>query len=1390
MAYDPATYLNNDKNLRIINGETQQFTYFYNDGSTRPAVYGQSAPSSTGLYGGSLQSWGWVTLQPPAPSTPPPVAVPPPPHLQFSAGVIGSPLFLAHGRSKLPGQIIWALGIDASHDVVDTSLLTFAAAYCEPIDPTEAVRIQTMWANGTLFYDYDQGGLLQVANLDSVNQSYLQACIANIEIHTGTETQQPSPTMKSYLGAANVPAYRGLRYIVFSDFPLIVANNSVPNIVVEWRPTSGGLLNVSDEMALLIEHVNLRSESSPVFGIPTITDIDDLCYGVTITDQSSLIDHFAKHRNVYNCQIKEADPIEVVRRAVGSSLVIDVEVDEADLIASNGPAIATNRINPTDFPVGMNLAYIDPDHNYDSKIAPATFDGSQPGRASSTSSSVLSAQSDYVVDATTARSLAFNAMFNLRSYAGRVQIEMNDLRPEVGDTIALTTREGDVYILLVENQTITKQRSNSIQAMQLLTAAGADVNGDGGNDGGVLSKKYWPENVLGPEFIVDTAAGVDRVWSIRDVTSKYVIGMNFMSSPFRKLSTLRWRNMGDNDLAQIEWGASAAYFVQAGPMFEDDFYVYWMPGNALIVSRLLKTADNINGVETMVYPPGFGTSGTNANGTDYNNIYDFKDGKLYIAWNGEWNGAGNDLTNFKLVVVDVAAWDASAVAAYDYYVGADRPYPQALKVTDNGTVVIATRLLGPPNAGRYYYANISDLTTWSNASATFPVWKWASVQHGDKVYFAEEDDTSPGGGEAHRKSRLAVIDVSAGFSESVVDLNVKDPNYLCHSQAALRIMWKSGTHLFIAGNHSNGLGASGYVDGPPFEHRYIGRFDLTPTSSPPTPLDAAGGKYLSELVYNENDFAIQTGKCFDGKVYVSLSTLNVSRLAFLVLSEDLTTEVHYWTNDTTAPSNDNFAARTLLQLDVLQNNDLSYGSTEAAEPVPDYAVTGSADMAFNNGHSVWYEFVAPASTDYTITVTGIGAAPLPMGIAVYTGPDLASLTYEAGAAPPSTGIANAAIFTAVAGTAYKISIRSRDVGSGVGGAIPIRSAGSGKFSILVTGGAPASPPGAPTISAVRPFSAASSSWDIGTGDTTLSNHIRVVGTATPGATIDVYLDGGGSPAASTAADGSGDWDVGIDSLSIASHFVTATQTSGSVVSDPSSAASFTVASNVTSFTSTPSGTFTMDSSTWIVWTAGAGYSLTNPDNFTLRFEVHSGDHASFDSSAVDRSWIERSARLAVNDVFKCTYEVLMESGDSQTAAWFLLGAMHNDDTNDEPPGVHTSPPFAIEMNGEKLQVVIRYTSVGGDPSNGSPDLTTTTLWTDGSDMSRDVWHRIEIEAKTNQAGTGYLKVWVDGTQVVNYSGNLGFGDHVYWEEGIYRDAASSVGEEIAAKFKNVLIVTS
>ncbi|MGY4193374.1 hypothetical protein [Bradyrhizobium sp. USDA 4520] len=595
--------------------------------------------------------------------------------------------------------------------------------------------------------------------------------------------------------------------------------------------------------------------------------------------------------------------------------------------------------------------------------------------------------------------------------------------------------------MLIEQQTITKTRSNLIQAMQLLTAPGAAVAGDGGNDGGSTSKKYWPEDVLDWDFVPSS----DKFWGIRD----YTISMNSASAPSRKVTPTRWRDMQAKDPGGANWGGDNFYGGgNGGPsnMFEDEFYVYWLHKSTATISRLLKTATNINSVETLVIPQGFYVdgSGTNDNlnyGSNDSSV--FRDGTLYLIWNGRWDGSnGAAGKTMKVVAVDITAWSSSAFSVYDYDTGSTMYWCVGSGLTDNGYLVIGTIDAVYTGAGatcRYYYAALSNLSSWSQASASMVLDVGGRfTSKGNIVYFGEMEAHN-NRGPHNGKSRVAVIDMTSGFSETLIDLNVQDGNFEYHSQVGNNSLWCSDTHLFVYGNHSA-------ANSDTVEHRYIGRFDLGT-------LNAASGKYLRDLVYNENDFYVRRGRYSDGKCYAAMSAFDKARNGFLIVSEDLSSPQFYWTTDTTHPTNDDFANPALLLLNAPQSNDLSYGTTESSEPPPLYLSTGDLDMVFNNGHSVWYYFRAPATTTYTITVqqnNGIANSPI-YGIAVYTGDDLASLTWVTGVAATVGSGPSVCSLSATADTVYRIAVR-RDTGvsDGLGGAIDITGSHDGRFIINIS----------------------------------------------------------------------------------------------------------------------------------------------------------------------------------------------------------------------------------------------------------------------------------------------------------------------------------------------------
>jgi hypothetical protein len=595
-------------------------------------------------------SWGTratgtyiLTLKPPPAAMLPPLV---PTFLKIGATgtTVGSTIVMAYGTCRLGGQVIWGTGIDASSDPTATSYATFMSAFCEPADWSEPIRIQKLWANGTLFYDFAAGGVLTVANISSSDQAAIAASVATMTLHLGGPGELPDPTMEEALGAGNVPANRGLRTIVFTDFPLSISNNDFPVISCLFQRTDTTLVSVQTALEKIVERYIYRAGVDISIDV---VDIPDDCYGVTLSDSGSMLDVLTRHKDIYNYQIIDGNPIQIVRRAVNSDLVIDLEVTEEECLRTGGsPAIQLSRVDPTTLPIKVDFSYIDPDVDFDVRVQQALHEGTQ------TSTVNLSIQSAFITDATTSRSLAFDILYQQRAKGLHLVFELDTVEPEADDIISVTTVEGDQYVVLVENQTHTKSRSAGINGLALLTVAGADVAGDGGRNGGVLGKRRFPAEVLLADFTV-TASNFYTAYEF-----PHIVAVDGYPSPQLRLSTTRWKDLGAADLTGSGWGAdSSALF--PGTMFEDDDYVYWIAFSYLVISRLSKTLSTVGSVETMTISEGFYNGGSPDN-ENFWGTYGlcYRDGKLYVPWGGggKFNGASIASTDTKLVVVDIAAW--------------------------------------------------------------------------------------------------------------------------------------------------------------------------------------------------------------------------------------------------------------------------------------------------------------------------------------------------------------------------------------------------------------------------------------------------------------------------------------------------------------------------------------------------------------------------------------------------------------------------------------------------------------------------------------------------------------------------------------------------------------
>jgi hypothetical protein len=198
-----------------------------------------------------------------------------------------------------------------------------------------------------------------------------------------------------------------------------------------------------------------------------------------------------------------------------------------------------------------------------------------------------------------------------------------------------------------------------------------------------------------------------------------------------------------------------------------------------------------------------------------------------------------------------------------------------------------------------------------------------------------------------------------------------------------------------------------------------------------------------------------------------------------------------------------------------------------------------------------------------------------------------------------------------------------------------------------------------------------------------------------------------------------------------------------------------------------------------VQNAGKSWSLTSPAANTLRFEVRPGDvWSAVDPSSKERSEIAGTTSYAQGTQLNVSYGFQVEPGVTNNAPWLVVGQFHQTaDTSTSG----WSPPFEIDLNGDKMSIVVD--EAGGGANSWSAYK---TVYTDSQNITRGHTYAMQITA--DFGANGYLHVVRDGVTLVDYHGPMGYsgmGD-VYWKEGIYRGAASTT---IAADYSNLSVTT-
>lgn len=159
-----------------------------------------------------------------------PAQVPHDLHIQGSS--YGAFRKIIYGTVRISGNVIWETDLqehDGGGKGKTPQQQTFTASFDVGLCETPVVSVTRFWAAGRLNYDINQP--------DGPTIPFV--------LYDGNATQLPDPTEEATEGVGNVPAYRGVSRVVFSDWDMTQFGNSIPQLSFELQTkTFGGALAI------------------------------------------------------------------------------------------------------------------------------------------------------------------------------------------------------------------------------------------------------------------------------------------------------------------------------------------------------------------------------------------------------------------------------------------------------------------------------------------------------------------------------------------------------------------------------------------------------------------------------------------------------------------------------------------------------------------------------------------------------------------------------------------------------------------------------------------------------------------------------------------------------------------------------------------------------------------------------------------------------------------------------------------------------------------------------------------------------------------------------------------------------------------------------------------
>lgn len=313
--------------------------------------------------------------------------------LTVTSSTYGKPLPLLFGpENRVAGNVIWSSGLIETRrttkqggkggPTVQATEYSYRSSIAVAVGEGRLNRVRKVWANNNLIYDADAPPPEVPVELYSA-----------LRFYHGDFAQVPDPTIESYVGAGNTPAYRGTAYVVLADLQLADFGNRLPNLefLIEAHPEIGCGQIVADIVRRCGLDMNLASTVA----------LTDPVRGYVIGNASSGIGAMQPLALAFDFDVAEVGgALRCVKRTASAvGIVLSRDLAGHDYGSDQGDVLDWSRAQVTSLPREATITFPDPERDWQPSSQVAR-------RSEGSADSNLSSEIAIVMTADAARALA------------------------------------------------------------------------------------------------------------------------------------------------------------------------------------------------------------------------------------------------------------------------------------------------------------------------------------------------------------------------------------------------------------------------------------------------------------------------------------------------------------------------------------------------------------------------------------------------------------------------------------------------------------------------------------------------------------------------------------------------------------------------------------------------------------------------------------------------------------------------------------------------------------------------------------------------------------------------------------------------------------------------